>query len=165
MQRPSNFVLAESRRVIWRLNHFQHRVFARKPGLEMLPKLEAQIEACSASPGSRTTSCTRYLVLSPGILLWFQPETLGKYAPKHLVGRPGLDPGSLGLKETFNRLRERADRLSDTNDLYDLKTPTQSDHSSTWNAGRTRWQSLISGTVSQGPHSSPLDSLQDLQTK
>jgi hypothetical protein len=32
-------------------------------------------------------------------MFWFQPEILVKYAPKLLVGRPGLDPGTLGLKE------------------------------------------------------------------
>jgi hypothetical protein len=31
-------------------------------------------------------------------MFWFQPEIPVKYAPKLLVGRPGLDPGALGLK-------------------------------------------------------------------
>jgi hypothetical protein len=38
------------------------------------------------------------------IIFWFQPEILVKYAPKLLVGRPGLDPGTLGLKGTLHRL-------------------------------------------------------------
>ena len=39
-----------------------------------------------------------------GIIFWFQPEILVKYAPKLLVGRPGLDPCTLGLKGTCELL-------------------------------------------------------------
>jgi hypothetical protein len=33
-----------------------------------------------------------------GIMFWLGPQILGSYASKLLVGRPGLDPGTLGLK-------------------------------------------------------------------
>jgi hypothetical protein len=41
-----------------------------------------------------------YVSLNPvtrGIMFWFQPEIPVKYAPKLLAGRPGLDPGTLGV--------------------------------------------------------------------
>jgi hypothetical protein len=77
-----------------RLKPLRHRVFALKYVQDVVRKMEVQFEACSQYAGDNDLGIGH------------------ENAPKLLVGRPGLDPGTLGLKgrrvhhSLFIRFRE-----------------------------------------------------------